>query len=295
MREGTILPCFGSGLNSVVTSLPCPKTNAMDCIKNCLRGRRNSFLLLGNLDDVEAVAAMHILEFAMKEVSEQRQEHIDMYNCSMCTETLVLRCVARDMPMIIVLSKDVLKCPLVQRACVLRASRLWPQGNGSANSALAESTLLVQPDRLDFEYPDAAGYEALQGACLDNVRRSSRESATLAMTISDSFKKYDWANLELSFRADHECALALVNFCRWLFNHLALALSTHGSWRTILHEVECMYDRTSNMSVVSNRVTSHCSDSTSFSTLSSSIDVHRMASHFSRRPSRSFKRSKSVA
>jgi Amt family ammonium transporter len=253
MRERTILTRLGSELVSAVADMP--QMTAIDCVKKCLRRSRTSFLLLGNPDDVEAVAAMRILEFAILEVSEARQEYVDIYNSSMCPEAVVLRCVDQGIPIIFVLSKDVLNCTLVQRVCVLRASRLWPQGIGGALAVFAETMLLIHADRLDFEYPDAAGYEDIHKTCLDKLKQTGRNSSITTTITSGTLGKYNWDSVELAFGCNQDRALALVNFYRWLFNQLALALSTHGSWRTILHQVECIYERTSRMSMVSNHAT----------------------------------------
>jgi len=254
MRERTILTRLGSELVSAVTDMPC-QMKGMDCVKKCLRRSRNRFLLLGNPDDVEAVAAMRILEFAILEVSEARQEYVDIYNSSMCPEAVVLRCVDQGIPIIFVLSKDVLSCTLVQRVCVLRASRLWPQGIGGALAVFAETMLLIHADRLDFEYPDAAEYEDIHKTCLDKLKQTCRSTSITTQLTSGTSGKYNWDSVELAFGCNTDRALALVNFYRWLFNQLALALSTHGSWRTILHQVECIYERTSRMSMVSNHAT----------------------------------------
>merc|ERR1711971_958899 len=99
----------------------------------CLKRQKRSFLLLGKRNDMEAVAAMQIFEAAMSEVSQQLQESIEIFNCSMLPEAQVLMFTQQGTPIIIMLSEGVLTCPLVQRVCALRSSQLVEQGIGTSS------------------------------------------------------------------------------------------------------------------------------------------------------------------
>jgi len=255
MRDRGNLSCWGSEfMCAAMGQQHCAMLGSINCFGNFLGVRTRSFLLLGNSDDMEAVAAMRIFEQAMVEVSDENQENIDIFCCSMCPEAQVLGLVEQGMPMIILLSKGVLACPLVQHACVLRASQLRSKGTDISSVSLSQTALLVHADRLDFEYPDMACYEDVQKSFLEHVEQSPGGGAadTSINQANQRVSRCDWSNLDMNYRDSQDCALALLTFYRCLFNQLALALSTHGSWRTIMHQVQCVYERTKRLSLVSH-------------------------------------------
>jgi ammonium transporter len=246
MRSKGNLARWSSELMCAATGQDCGligSIGSVNCLGNFLSGRTRRFLLLGNSADMEAIAAMHIFEQAMLEVSEDDQESIDIFCCAMCPEAQVLGLVEEGMPMIILLSKGILECPLVHHACVLRASQMRSQGTDISSTSVSQTALLIHADRLDFDYPDMACYEDVQKNFLAHVEQSRGGGG------ADIPSKFDWSNLD--YRDGQDCARALVLFYRCLFNQLALALSTHGSWRTILHQVQCVYERTKRLSLAS--------------------------------------------
>jgi len=254
MRNRGNLARWGSELMCAAMGRDCGTIGSVNCLGNFLSGRTRSFLLLGNSGDIEAIAAMRIFEQAMVEVSDENQENVDIFCCAMCPEAQVLGLVEQGMPMIILLSKGILACPLVQHACVLRASQLRSQGTDISSASLSQTALLIHADRLDFDYPDMACYEDVQKSFLEHVEQSRGGGVADAplKLANPALSEFDWSNLDMDYRDSHDCALALVTFYRCLFNQLALALSTHGSWRTILHQVQCIYERTKRLSLASH-------------------------------------------
>jgi len=223
------------------------------------RDQRKGFVLIGNLHDMEAVAAMRIFALAMSHVSQQYRETIDLFCCSMLPEAQVLMLAKQGLPMIIMLSEGVLTCPLVQRACACRTSQLIEHGVGSSNWAVSESSLIIFADRLDFEYPDAACYHDIRRNFLDHLEQSATGLPTphpaglpTPHPAGAVLSGISWKNLELNYCSKEDCAQGLVTFYRSLFNQLALPLSTHASWRTMVHQVESIYERSKGLSLVSH-------------------------------------------
>jgi hypothetical protein len=150
----------------------------------------------------------------------------------------ILSLVGGGATIVIVLSKGVLECPLVQRACLARARMLWPDGfAGSHDASQSSVAVTIEADHLGFEFPCAAFYEKLQAG------RSQRlgQCASNDQVVGSAPLGSDGDAQPATDRT------LLAAFFRLLFQQIALPMSTHGSWRAIQQQIFLVYQRAKQM------------------------------------------------
>jgi len=129
------------------------------------------------------------------------------------------------------LSRGVLECPLVQRACLVRAGTLWPNGFVCSHSTAQGVAVTVNPDHLGFEFPDISFYENLQ-------------ASGCGLTVIPMGDVGRWRKIiELPYEEDAQAAVALAAFYRLVFQQIALPMSTHGSWKAVQQQMSSVYER----------------------------------------------------
>jgi hypothetical protein len=136
----------------------------------------------------------------------------------------------------------------VQRACLVRAAALWPDGFAATSDAVQELAVLVDADHLGFKFPNTAFYEELlaEHPDLHQPQRSdasSRNCLSMIPTVSRQRSSFSWGNIDLPYEDDARAAVALSAFFRLLFQQIALPLSTHGSWQAIQQQTFWVYEK----------------------------------------------------
>merc|ERR1712079_231024 len=58
------------------------------------------------------------------------------------------------------------------------------------------------------------------------------------------------SSMDLPYRDHQEATTALTCFYKLLFQQLELSLSTHGSWKTIMHQVYAIYERSQRLKLI---------------------------------------------
>jgi len=205
-----------------------------------------NYVIVGDWSDLEAVAAMHICQQALQYASDQ-DSNFRIAACTEMSEAKVLGLVCAGATIIMVLSKGVLQCPLVRRACLLRASALWPDGfAGSCSASQSSFAVTIDADRLGFEFPGASFYEELQaGKQAGNgleLRTADRASGCLPMTAFGSRAADCQRGAESPCGGEERAAALLATFFRLLFQQIALPMSTHGSWKAIQQQSFSIYE-----------------------------------------------------
>ncbi|CAK0851183.1 unnamed protein product [Prorocentrum cordatum] len=201
-----------------------------------------NYVIVGDWSDLEAVAAMHICQQALQYASDQ-DSNFRTAVCTDMSEAKVLALVCAGATIIIVLSKGVLQCPLVRRACLVRARALWPDGfAGSCSASQTSFAVTIDADRLDFEFPGASFYEELQADRGLELRAADRASGCLPLAAFGS-RAADCPRAAESTRGGEGRAAALLAaFFRLLFQQIALPMSTHGSWKAIQQQSFSVYE-----------------------------------------------------
>lgn len=201
-----------------------------------MRQASPNYIIVGDPSNLEAVAAMHICERALVQASDQDSD-FRVATCADMSEARVLALVGAGATIILVLSRGVLECPLVQRCCLARARALWPDGfAGSYDAGRASLAVTIDADHLGFEFPCPSFYDGLQ-ASLGRARRDRGESAD---QVGGSARIGRAATL---VTGDARDATLTTTFFRLLFQQIALPLSTHGSWKAIQQQICTVYER----------------------------------------------------
>jgi len=216
-------------------------------INRMFNKKRPKFVIIGDSSNIEAVAAMRICEMALVEICQETGHAIDITCCSSTPETQLLELVRNGARMILMLSQDVLTCRVVQRACLMRAASLCPQGENLAPADMCDKDLAITvfADRLGFQFPTSDFYE-------DSLKKQLHVTRTASFP---GFKagqdtEFEWSSMNLPYRNHQEATTALMCFYKLLFQQLALSLSTHGSWKTILHQVHGVYERSQKLKLI---------------------------------------------
>jgi hypothetical protein len=202
-----------------------------------------NYIIIGDWDDLEAVAAMHICHRALLHNGDQDSD-FRIAPCTEMSEAKALGLVRAGATIIMVLSKGVLQCPLVRRACMVRAQALWPDGfAGSCSASQSSLAVTIDADHLGFEFPGASFYEELQAS---NAGRRSLEVRTLDRA-SGCLPIPVLGSAESPRMDDAQAAAVLAAFFRLLFQQIALPMSTHGSWKAIQQQSFSVYERAVQM------------------------------------------------
>jgi hypothetical protein len=176
---------------------------------------------------------------------------------------------------ILLLSKNALGCQRVQRTCLVRAAALSEHRRfitavpGRAESSMNEGLVLVNADRLGFEFPEPEFYENLlihhphlsmapedspevnvmaarlrrQDCPQQSARWGSSWDKSSWTSNRDVNERFAWSRLDLPYESDEQCAVVLQAFYKSMLSQIALPLSTHGSWKAIKQQVYWIYER----------------------------------------------------
>jgi len=221
--------------------------SAMASITGLLHKKRPKFVIIGDSSNIEAVAAMRICEMALVEICQENGQAIDLVCCSSIPETQLMELVRNGARMILMLSQDVLTCRVVQRACLMRAASLCPQGENLAPAHMCDKDLAITvfADRLGFQFPTSDFYE---DALKKELHVTQKASFTGFKAGQET--EFEWSSMNLPYKDHQEATTALMCFYKLLFQQLALSLSTHGSWKTILHQVHAVYERSQRLKLI---------------------------------------------
>lgn len=188
--------------------------------RNSLKGGP-SLLILGDTSNVEAVAAMHICRHGLLEAGCE-DDAVQLFCAATMLETQVLQLASRGSGIILVLSKGVLQCRLVQQVLLLCAAQ--EQAKRQSLAHLEKMVVLIHADRLGFEFPSQDFQPELYA--------SESEEAFAGLNA-----------FALPYESDAERCEALEVILEALFKLIALPLSTHGSWHSMQHQLYFVYER----------------------------------------------------
>jgi hypothetical protein len=201
-----------------------------------MRQASPNYLVLGDRSDLEAVAAMHICERALLQTSDQDSD-FRVATCADMSEARILALVDAGATIILMLSKGVLECPLVQRCCLARARALWPDGfAGSYDAGRASLGVTIDADHLGFEFPSSSFYDRLQAS----QGQAHRDKGASADHVRRTWSAHVHAP---GAEGDARAGALTAAFFRLLFQQIALPMSTHGSWKAIQQQISTVYER----------------------------------------------------
>jgi len=246
-RRFDCLACCRKGLDASHKAAGRHSASAGNFISRLLYKKSPEFVIIGDSSNIEAVAAMRICEMALVEICQENAQAININCCSSIPEEQLLELVRNGARLILVLSQDVLTCRVVQRACLTRAASLCPQGENLAPADMCDKDLAITvfADRLGFEFPTSDFYEE----CLKKRLHVTREASFPGFQAGQQ-TEFEWSSMNLPYKNHEQATAALMSFYKLLFQQLALSLSTHGSWKTILHQVNAVYERSQRLKLI---------------------------------------------
>ena len=196
----------------------------------------SSIAVLGDTSDTEAIATMEIIKIAFSELGESSGQNRRLV---LITVPEVFTVLEEGATVLLVLSKNVLKCKQVLRGLLLATS-------GQRHRAIVP----IFPDRLEFTFPDdddlGALFQLAEEAFLvkgDNDKQVNPLSPHQKRFSLVSAHQQRFAESPKESKTTASQADDVVHLLLWIFKLIALPLSTHGSWATLQHQFEHIFYR----------------------------------------------------